>query len=311
MRLFDGHPECHSFPHEHGGGLGKLGEGLPAGASAKEAWGKLHDPALSGWFKKGYPITQRKNSDEKARIRMRLLVAPGLQKRIFMESYPEEFDERAAYGAYNTSYFNAWIDNQNLYGPAKKWVVFFQPRAVLSNAGSRYMDRFSALYPEGRIISIVREPQSWFASAQGWAVKEIQKNRDSRAGKPSVVSAMDAWTSGVSELLQIRNENPELMAIVQFSDLLGDTPGMMGALTEWLGIGTAPRCLFPTFNGLPVVPNTSFKIESTGVVKDPLKRAEGLAEPDRQQIERLTGDLMDQVAKHSLPPVGKEKPRGR
>ena len=195
---------------------------------------------------------------------------------------------------------------QNLYGAAKKWVVFFKPRLVFaSDGGARYVDRFFSLYPDGRVISIVREPKSWFPSAQGWAVKETSK-RPSQTDSPAVVAAMGAWTGAVRELLQIREEHPDRMALVRFDDLLEDTAGTMRALSGWLGIGNSRACRTPTFNGLPAAPNTSFKIDGTGIAKDPLTREVGLAEADRLEIDRLSGDLMQRVAEHGIRPLRKE-----
>ncbi len=290
MRLFDGHPQCHVFPHEFGGEVSKE---IDPEWSAEQAWAAIHPPGMESYFKRGYAVVQRKNSPTKAKVAFPLLVVPSLQKQIFLESYPKEFTERAVFSAYYTSYFNAWVDNQSLItGTPKDWVVAFEPRAIL---GERYRKRLNEVYPEGRVISVIREPQSWYASARIWSEEW-----------PSVRPAIHDWRKGVETLLRTKGELGDRMTIVLFSDLVQRTDAVMRTLSAWLGIKPAREGRAPTFNGRPVVPNTSFRVDTTDVSTAPLKRAKSLSERDRVEIDSLAGDLMDQVAEVASQP--REKP---
>ena len=58
--------------------------------------------------------------------------------------------------AYFTSYFNAWLDNQNLYTGPKRVVTGFTPRLAMDEGS---VERFFAAYPDGTLVSIVRDPR--------------------------------------------------------------------------------------------------------------------------------------------------------
>ena len=64
---------------------------------------------------------------------------------------------------YFTSYFNAWLDNHNLYTGPKKAVSGFTPRLAME---LERVERFFAAYPDGLLVSIVRDPRGWYASAR-------------------------------------------------------------------------------------------------------------------------------------------------
>ena len=89
------------------------------------------------------------------------LFLPRLQKAIFDACVARGAIERSATcsTAYFTSYFNAWLDNQNLYAGPKQVVTGFTPRLAM-DAENR--DAFFAAYPDGTLVSIVRDPQSWY-----------------------------------------------------------------------------------------------------------------------------------------------------
>lgn len=61
-----------------------------------------------------------------------------------------------------TSYFNAWLDYQSLYGLAKQYVSGFKPRV---NMDAQSCDFFFGTWPDGRFISTVRVPGGWYASS--------------------------------------------------------------------------------------------------------------------------------------------------
>jgi hypothetical protein len=96
-------------------------------------------------------------------------------------------------GCYFASYFNAWLDNQNLYTGPKKVVTGFTPRLAM-DPGNR--DKVFAAYPDGTLIAIVREPHAWYESAVKYrrsrAVRDpreadrfLARRRDRRARDPA------------------------------------------------------------------------------------------------------------------------------
>jgi hypothetical protein len=175
-----------------------------------------------------------------------------------------------------TSLFNAWLDNQNLRGVEKRWVVAFSPRRAWGDG----LDRFESIYPDGRLISILRDPLSWFTSAQG---------RDEAADPDAL---LELWKRSAGEMLEAERRLGERFRVVRFDELVLDTPGVMRRLADWLGIEFDERLLTPTFNGYPVGPNSSFETSETGVVSAPVERyRELLTDEQQEHIRRECDEL--------------------
>ncbi len=116
-QLFDGHPELHAHPHE-----------LKIGYPRKYTWPKLDlndhprqwfetlfEPSVLDHFKTGYK--KQKNLDET----FLFLFLPSLQRELFL-NYLDSVDTialRDVFDAYMTSYFGAWLNNQNSFGQKK------------------------------------------------------------------------------------------------------------------------------------------------------------------------------------------------
>src|SRR5213076_1788002 len=92
------------------------------------------------------------------------LLPPRLIRELFVDVVRSRpiYTPRHVLDAYMTAFFNAWLDNHNLYVPGKRWVVAFSPW-LATDADDRR--RFFGDYPDGRLIRIVRDPAGWYASA--------------------------------------------------------------------------------------------------------------------------------------------------
>src|SRR5262249_20882025 len=126
-QLFDGHPECHAHPHE-----------LTIGYPKSQHWPRLDLEDPSSWyqmlyenypqqhFRLGYHTpAERPGTDDVDRFPF--LFLPRLQKAIFdaVVAETEVTRPRDVLDCYFTSYFNAWLDNHNLYTGPKKVVTGF------------------------------------------------------------------------------------------------------------------------------------------------------------------------------------------
>ena len=91
------------------------------------------------------------------------LFSPRVQRAVFEQCAGEwrPETEREVLDCYFTSYFNAWLDDQNLYAGPKKAVTAFTPRLAME---AERLERFLAAYPDGTFVSIVRDPRAWYAS---------------------------------------------------------------------------------------------------------------------------------------------------
>jgi hypothetical protein len=276
LRLFDGHPEVHSIPYEfitnfEPAERKDLHEALVA---------RKYDGYIDQFFRKGYSQSRIDLHGDDARYPM--LTPPLLHRRLFDACVADAGSDnwRHVTSCFFTAYFNGWLDNQNAAGD-KKWVVMFTPR--FSSRGDK-IKQFWTLYPEGKVISVVRDPLSWFASARRWSKTGEWSERE---------KAVAAWRRAVKGILRLRTKHPEQALVVSFEDLLARTEPLMGRLAERLGIDFAPELLTPTFNRMPVRPNSSFSTEATEVVAAPLGRRAELSEAEARYVRERTWDLYE------------------
>jgi hypothetical protein len=281
MRLFDGHPECHAIPHELST---LLPTSLPLPRGADRAWQVLQNPMLETWFVGGLRAGKGQLSGDSTRYRF--LLPPLLQRRVFEHVLGEQKpgSDREVLDAYVTSYFNAWFDYRLPSAP--RWVTGFEPSAILQPGRLRC---FGELYPDGRLVSVVRDPASWAVSAA---------RRNARYADRGV--AIATWREAVETALRLQGERPDGVAIVPFEALVGDTERTMKALAEFLGIEFTDDLLEPTLNGQATKANSSFPVEGSGVIEGPLSRSEQLPAEDRAEIERELGELHTRAIEAAL-----------
>jgi hypothetical protein len=276
VRLFDGHPACHAFPHE-------MATFAPAGhkllQGAEQAWEVLEDRKLRRILAEGHMQSKQKLNQDRSLYP--LLIAPVVHRELFLERYAalEDPSPRQVLDAFMTAYFNAWLDNRNLYGPgAKRWVVGFAPHVVSRENKRRHFDEH---YPDGRVISIVRDPWSWYASARRWSPR--WRERD---------AAIAEWTAAAAAARDWRAEDPERVRVVAFERLLRAPQETTAELAAFLGIEPTPGLLEPTINGLPAAANSSFAGTGPGISTGPLDRArDELAPEDVAAIDETAGPL--------------------
>jgi hypothetical protein len=280
-RLFDGHPQCHVHPHE-----------LHIGDRRPHVWPELPlDGDPESWFstlreeKLGYlnergrrevPLKKQASAADERYVPFSL--PPALQRRLFLDEVERRSpieSEREILNCYMTSLFNAWLDNRNLYGSDKRWVVAFSPR----RAWGEGLERLFGIYPDGRLISILRDPLGWYASAQ----------RRSQATQPEEL--LEVWKRSVAQMLDASRRYPERVFIVRFEELVLETEAAMRRLASFLGIYYHPQLAVPTFNRYLTGPNSSFEIRSTGIVAEPVERgANSLSAERRALVGRRCGE---------------------
>ena len=273
-RLFDGHPQCHAHPHElHiGDRRPHVWPELPLERDPQAWFATLQEDKVRNLFEKGRRrIPLKVAAEGKEDPSYPMVLPPAVQRQIFLDEVERRqpiSSEREILDAYMTSLFNAWLDNQNLRGVEKRWVVAFSPRRAWGDG----LAKFFELYPDGRLISIIRDPLSWYTSAQG---------RDPEADTESL---LEAWKRSANEMLRAAGEYGPRVHIVRFDELLTDTPATMRALAEFLEIEFDEVLTTPTFNGYPVGANSSYVVTETGVVSDPVERYRELLSEEQQTL---------------------------
>jgi hypothetical protein len=264
-QLFDGHPECYAHPSE-------LRIGKP-----KRVWPKLNtleapETLFERLFEDGATWGYRKGRH----IARKLFIFPiPLQRQIFLDCICKLSTraERDVLDAYFTAYFNAWLNYQTAYHP-KKIITAFAPGLALR---SDSMSRFFANYPDGRVISIVRNPLTWFPSVREHGV----------GSAPDLKEAIANWCRSANAIANNKVAYGDRCCILKFDDLVLETAATMKRLADWLGIQFDPILTVPTFNTIPTTANSSFAVTRSGILKEVTKRESTLAERDRAYIEEV------------------------
>ncbi len=278
-QLFDGHPQVHAHPHELKIGYPKKYIWPPIElADRPQQWFEiLFEDIVVRHFRHGY------KKMEKYKDTFLFVFLPSLQREIFLK-YLDSVNVialRDVFDAYMTSYFGAWVNNQNV-GGAKKIITAFTPR--LSNMPEN-MKSFFNIYPDGRLISVVRDPKNWYPSASR---HQMDKYGDIR-------KALAQWNESAAGMLRNKQQYGAQVCIIRFEDLVARTEAVMCYLTDFLNIQFDDILLTPTFNKTPVKPNTSFKLEKPGITASVLDRYKTLGREQMQIIEEMTGELYAKV----------------
>lgn len=278
MRLFDGHPQVYAVPHE-------LGPMLPAREVPRtypEVWFALHDRAkMVKRFRTG--LRQQNRELNRDASESSFLLIPSVQRSLLAHRLSELAapSERDMLNAYLTSYFNAWIDYRGGLDPAKRWVTGFESAMI---AQPKRMQRYRAIYPDGKVISVLRDPASWYASARRW---------EPRYERLDV--ALMLW----QESALAAEQHADLL--LDFEALTSRTRDTMEGVASFLGIEMRDELLAPTVNGVPFGANSSFESAAPGVVDAQRDRSELLGEDERAQIEATAGETYRRLRERCLP----------
>jgi hypothetical protein len=280
-QLFDGHPQCHAHPYE-----------LFIGYPKKMYWPTLDvKDTPANWFKtlfekpvlrsfqEGYTKYGR-GIEEDLEV-FPFIFLPSLQKAIFNDCVAARPTPtpRDIFNCYMTSYFNAWVDNQNLYGKKKRLITAFVPRMGMDQAN---LQRFFDTYPDGKLLSIIRDPKSWWVSA--------------RKHKPAVYGdlekAIDLWLASTQAIIAARQQYGACVHPLRFEELVSDTERTMRGVADYLGIDFELCLLTPTFNGFPIKADSSYKVQGYGVIKDPVTRYKEILTPaETARIDERTSTV--------------------
>ena len=271
-QLFDGHPEIYAHPDE-----------LKIGYPEKYIWPKidlndtpenwfsiLFEASVIKHFRKGY------NKGHKSEKTFSFIFLVSLQEKIFFRYLDslESVTLREIFNAYMSSYFGSWLNYHNIYG-AKKFITGFTPRLSMSKEN---MEFFFKVYPDGRLISIIRDPRNWFPSAARHGSKKYSDLR----------KAITQWNENTLSMLKNKERYKHRVMIISFEDLIQNTEPVMRSLADFLNIEFGDILTVPTFNKFPMVANTSFRPERAGIVDSTLARYKTLTHEELDIIDKMT-----------------------
>ena len=278
-QLFDGHPELHAHPHELKIGYPRkyIWPKLDLNDHPKQWFVTLFERSVLDHFKNGYK--KQKNLDET----FLFLFLSSVQRELFL-NYLNSVDTitlRDVFDAYMTSYFGAWLNNQNSFGP-KKYITAFTARLSMEKEN---MEAFFEIYPDGRLISLIRDPKNWYPSAA--------RHRPLVYG--DIKEALELWQKSARAILWNKERYGDRVCILTFEDLVGKTESVMHYLADFLEIKFNDILLTPTFNKFPIKANTSFNAGHHGIINHTLNRYKTLSEEALNIINYMSKDLNRQV----------------
>ena len=281
-RFFDGHPECHAHPYELKIGRGKHHPWPELDLARPESWfDSLYEKEVGRHLVGGYSKPGLRDTDVDV---YPFTFLPRLQRMLFDACVAQQpvLDQRDVLDCYFTSYFNAWLDNQNLHAGPKRLITGFMPRTILNEDS---VERFFAAYPDGFLVSLVRDPRAWYASASRH-----------RSQYEDPYQAIRLWKRSADAARKARARYGERVAILTYEELVQDTEAAMSRLAEQIGIEMSPVLLAPTFNGRPIRANSSDPVAGYGVLAERVEAYREVLDPDAiAQIDELAGRLYDDI----------------
>ena len=288
-QLFDGHPECHAHPHELS--ITYLNEPRASDfdlTSADRSFEVVYEHRQAKRLRSDYRKPAARPGDPDVDV-FPFLFLSGLQRRIFDTCFEAGVaGDRDVLDCFFTSFFNAWLDNQNLYTTPKKLVTAFAPRLVRKRAA---VERLFGTYPDGFLVSIVREPRAWFASAR------LQSRRYA-----DVDHAITRWRQSVERALEARERHGDRVVLVTYEDLVSRTEETMAGLAERLGLSPSPTLLVPTFNGRPIRANSSYAVEGYGILANRTGAYRDTLDPDTvARVDDLAGEVYERACVAARP----------
>ena len=158
---------------------------------------------------------------------------PFIEKLIFNSL--KTIDLRSKFNAYFSAFFYAFINNNNNITNKKKFITAFLPRFIMID---KNIDFFFKIYPNGKLISIIRDPRSWFFSAK----KHSHTYSD-------IETSLDLWKKNCENSLYHKRKYPEKIIIIEFDNLILNTEIVMRKICSKININFEKSLLAPTFNG--------------------------------------------------------------
>jgi sulfotransferase family protein len=288
-QLFDGHPECHAHPHELKIGYPRERFWPPIDLARADTWFEiLFENRSARNFRRGYRKSLKGRQDEV----FPFLFLPRLQKAIFDACVEarQPTTERGVLDCYFTSYFSAWLDNQNLYTGPKRVVTGFTPRMAMQPGN---LEKLFAAYPDGVLVTSVRDPLAWFRSASSYAPEHFGE----------VEEAIGLWRQSADAALDALERYGDRVVLLTYEQLVLDPEATMRLVAERIGISMSPVLLEPTFNGRPIQANSSDRVERHGILTDRVSAYRDSLDADTiDRIASLAGDRYERAAAAAVAP---------
>ena len=107
---------------------------------------------------------------------------------------------------------------------------------------------FFQIYPNGKLICIIRDPRSWLISAK----------KHSRSYEDTLAS-LELWKKSCENSIKYKNKHFKKIILVKFDDLIKNTENTMRKICLEVNINFEESLLSPTFNGNYINSDSSHK----------------------------------------------------
>lgn len=280
-QLLDGHPQVCAHPHElHIGKPMKWDWPTLEMRDDPESWfSYLYEKRLETFYGKGY-VKPGSNPHAKEEL-LPFNFNAELQRHTFLNHLagsPAK-TQRDVLDAFFTSFFHAWSEVSA--DGDKRVISAFCPRVLMAD-GSR--DRFINDYPDGYLISSIRDPMTWFASS----------SRHSPIYE-DVAVAVEVWVASTLSILDTKLRYPEQIYVLTYETLVTQTECVMRGISEFIGIDFNETLLEPTYASAPILPNSSYARKDYGVNLESLNTKSSLSKAAREYIEDQALPLYERI----------------
>ena len=149
------------------------------------------------------------------------------------------------------------------------------------------VEKFLAAYPDGTLISIVRDPRAWYGSAA--------QHRPHHYG--DLDTALELWSRSTDASLAAAARFGERVLVLTYEELVLDPERTMQRVAERIGIRMAPILLRPTFNSYPIRANSSERVEGEGILPGRATAyRDAFDDETLRRIADLAGDRYERAA---------------
>ena len=249
-QLLDAHPELHVFPYE-----------LTIGFPTKIRWPELDpdqdpetlfaglfDPHLGSFSANGYRKLGRLKDIPWRHRRLTFKYAPEQHYLLFSAALPSPpRNRRQVLDAYLSSFFGSWQRETMTDSPRN--IAGFVPG--LASRRKSVQDFFED-YPDGRLVSIVRNPSDWLVSRCAHVKTGV-------ADDVFLEKELRSWNKMARHALQYAKLFPKRVFLIRFEDLVKKREFVMRSFADWAGIEFKDILLEQTFDGHSIGPNTNFQ----------------------------------------------------
>jgi hypothetical protein len=101
----------------------------------------------------------------------------------------------------------------------------------------------------------------------------------------------------VEAALAARERHGDRVILVTYEDLVSRTEETVAGIAARLGLSPSPALLTPTFNGRPIRANSSYAVESYGILSNRTDAYRKTLDADTvTRVDELAGDVYEQAS---------------